>query len=68
MDNANVFAYTEFKYESYPGYVSLNKRDGKYFLTVRSKEGSMSSEVEMSHSELVKMALAIPLLAGGSED
>ncbi len=53
---SNIFAYTEFEYKSYPGYVSLNKVNDKYILTIRDKEGKNQAEVEVPFLELLKMA------------
>jgi hypothetical protein len=57
--NKNIFAYTEFEYKTYPAYVSLNERDGKFFLTVRSREGMNSSEIEIPREELHKLEYSI---------
>lgn len=54
--NKNIFAYTELKYKSYPCFVSLNIRDGKYILSVRSTDGSNVSEAELPFIELLKLA------------
>lgn len=55
----NIFAYTEFDYKTYPAYVSLNKRDKKYVLTVRSKESQTVQEIEIPFMELLKLQSSI---------
>lgn len=54
----NIFAYTEMQYLTYPAYISLNKRNGKYYLSARSADTSETSVVEIPLSELRRMGVA----------
>jgi hypothetical protein len=56
----NIFAYTEIEYKSYPGYVSLNTNfDGKIVLSVRSRDNTNVSEIELSSDILKDLAYSI---------
>lgn len=55
----NIFAYTETNGKSYPGYISLNERDGKYFLTVRGTGMQCGQEIEVPPEELLKLEAGI---------
>lgn len=55
----NIFAYTETNGKSYPGYISLNERDGKYFLTVRGSGMQCGQEIEVSRDQLLKLEASI---------
>lgn len=57
--NKNIFAYTELVYKQYPGYISLNEREGKFYLTVRSQGSTYGQEIEVSAKELRKLEDAI---------
>lgn len=57
--NNNIYAYTETNGKSYPGYISLNERDGKFFLTVRGTGMQCGQEIEVSNKELRKLESAI---------
>lgn len=57
--NNNIYAYTETDGKSYPGYVSLNERDGKFYLTVRGSQMHFGQEIEVSAKELRKLEGAI---------
>ena len=59
MTQRNIFAYTETKYNRYPAFVSLNERSGRYFLTVRTRDDSFCSEIEIPAKELHKLESAI---------
>lgn len=56
--NQNIYAYTELNYLTYPAYISVNKRHGKYWITVRSPDSSNTAEVEMPFTEMLKLGEA----------
>lgn len=53
----NIFAYTEVA-QSLPAYVSLNKRNGKYYLAVRAKGQQYAQELEIPFIEVLKLGSA----------
>lgn len=55
MSNETLFAYTELEYKTYPAYVNLSERDGKYYLTVRSKDAMNGSVIELPFKELFRL-------------
>ena len=57
--NNNIYAYTEVNGKSYPGYISLNERDGKFYLTVRGAGMQCGQEIEVSNKELHKLEYSI---------
>lgn len=54
----NIFAYTELNVGN-PAYVSLNKRNDIYILSVRSTGKQKVSEIEIPVSELIKLQSAL---------
>lgn len=59
MNQKNVFAYTETNYQTYPAYISLNYVEGKWVLSVRGKEQSITSTIEIPAKELRNLEHAI---------
>jgi hypothetical protein len=58
----NIHAYTEMDYApaSYPGFVSLNKReDGSVWLSVRTRGAETPSEIQLDAGQLVSLSLSI---------
>lgn len=53
----NIFAHTESTYPL-PGYVSLNKRNGKYYLSVRAQGQQYAQELELPFMEVLKLGNA----------
>lgn len=66
--NNNIYAYTEFIYKSYPAYLSLNERDGKYYMTVRSRESMYCQEIEIPFMEMLKLGSACMGILNLTED
>jgi hypothetical protein len=66
--NQNLFAYTETPYLTYPAYISLNKRNGKYYLSVRSSDTSETSVVEIPFLELLKLGTACRRISFESDE
>lgn len=66
--NDNIFAYTETEYQNYPAYISVNKRDGKYFISVRSRESAGYAEMEIPFIELLKLGSACSGILNLGED
>jgi hypothetical protein len=60
----NIYAYTEVTGQTLPAYVSLNERDGKYYLYVRTRGEEYASVMEVSLEELLKMGASIELKLG----
>ncbi len=56
--NDSIYAYTEYHYLNYPGYISINKREGKYYISLRSTEGVCSQILEIPFIELLKLGSA----------
>lgn len=54
----NIFAYTEIDYQPahYPGYISLNERDGQAEVSVRSRGTAHASVLRMSDEELERLS------------
>ena len=59
----NIFAYTETKYQSYAGFVSINRdeKTGDITITVRSPDngGSQIAAVKLPHGALEDMGTKI---------
>lgn len=57
----NIHAYTETDYapDYYPAFLSLNKRDGKLILSVRTRGAQNPSEIEMPAEALEQLAADI---------
>lgn len=66
--NQNIYAYTELRYLTYPAYISINKRYGKYWITVRSPDSSNVSEIEIPFIELLKLGSACTGILNIRED
>lgn len=47
MTAENLFAYTE-PGGTLPGYISINKRDGRFFLAVRARGQDYAQEIEVT--------------------
>lgn len=59
----NIFAYTEIDYQPayYPGYVSLNERNGQAELSVRTRGTADASVLPLTDEELGKLAASIQI-------
>jgi hypothetical protein len=57
--NRKIFAYTETNGKAYPGYVSLNERKGKYYLTVRGSGMQCGQELEIPLEKVHELEYAI---------
>ncbi len=56
----NIYAFTEHS-SQYPGYVSINRRNDKVAITVRSRgnNGTQLAELELPKEELLALAEAV---------
>lgn len=58
MNPENLFAYTE-PGGSLPGYISINKRDGRFFIAVRARGQNYAQEIEVTPELLEHMACTL---------
>lgn len=55
----NIHAYTEIVYKVYPAFISINKKDQIFIVSVRTKENLGYAEIEMTAEQLEQMAFDI---------
>lgn len=58
MRDRNIFAYTE-PGTTYPDYLSINRRDGEIFISVRGNQGGDLAEMKLPQEELDKLIYAL---------
>jgi hypothetical protein len=54
----NLFAHTE-PGGSLPGYISINKRDGRFFVAVRARGQNCPQEIEVTPELLESLAITL---------
>lgn len=64
MNDEHIAAWTDTETSNYPGYVSINRRDGKVEFTVRSPRTALgycggTAAVSMSEAEFASLMLRV---------